>query len=95
MSALAMVREGQYIGARELRQRLSQVIRSNKPFFVTEHGKPVKALVPYAVFLELLEAVEELKDDVLIREISLGREEYKKGGFKVLTSLRKLFEKRE
>ena len=36
------------------------------------------ALVPYAAFLELLEAVEELKDLALVREVSLGRSEYAK-----------------
>ena len=90
MSALTMVRKGEYIGARELRQRLSQVIRSDKPFFVTEHGKPVKVMVSYAAFLELLEAVEELKDNFLVREVSQGRGEYGKGSFKPFRSLKRL-----
>ena len=95
MSALTMVRKGEYIGARELRQRLSQVIRSDKPFFVTEHGKPVKVMVSYAAFLELLEAVEELKDNFLVREVSQGRVEYRKGSFKPLSSLKRLLGERE
>jgi len=90
MSALTLVKTGEYIGARQLRQRLAQVIRSEKPFFVTEHGKPVKVLLPYAKFLELLEAVEELKDNFLIREVAQGRREYAAGKFKPIHSLRKL-----
>jgi prevent-host-death family protein len=91
MSALSFIRSGEYIGARELRERFAQVIRSHKPFFVTEHGKPVKVVVPYGDFLELLEAVEELKDLALIREMAQGRGEYAKGSFKSLASLKKLF----
>ena len=94
MGALALVRKGEYIGARELRQRLSQVIRSEKPFFVTEHGKPVKVMVSYAAFLELLEAVEELRDNFLVREVAQGRTEYGKGAFKPLGSLKRLLGER-
>ena len=94
MSALALMRSGEYIGARELRERLAQVIRSKRPFFVTEHGKPVKAMIPYAEFLELLEAVEEFKDTALVREVAQGRGEYSKGSFRSLTALKKLLGER-
>lgn len=90
MSALALVQRGEYIGARRLRERLSEVIKSRRPFFVTEHGKPVKAMIAYADFLELLEVVEEFKDHFLVREVAQGRLEYRKGGFKPLSSLKKL-----
>jgi prevent-host-death family protein len=92
MSALTLVRAGEYIGARQLRQRLAQVLKSEKPFFVTEHGKPVKVMLPYAKFLDLLEAVDELKDNFLIREVAQCRKEYSAGGFKPVTSLQKLLE---
>ena len=95
MSALALVQAGEYIGARQLRGRLSEVIKSKKPFFVTEHGKPVKAMISYADFLELLEAVEELKDRFLVREVARGRLEYGKERFKPLSSLKKLLEARD
>lgn len=94
MGALTWVRSGQFIGARQLRQRLSEVIKSNKPFFVTEHGRPVKAMISYADFLELLEAVEELRDSFLVREVARGRSEYGKGSFRSLASLKKLLEGR-
>ena len=71
------------------------MLKSEKPFFVTEHGKPVKVMLPYARFLELLEAVEELKDNFLIREIAQGRKEYAAGGFKPVASLQKLLRMRE
>lgn len=91
MSVLTFVKSGEYIGARQLRERLARVIHSHKPFFVTEHGRPVMALVPYREFLELLEAVDELKDAALLREVALGRQEYTRGSFKPIASLKKLF----
>ncbi len=94
MGALALVKAGEYIGARQLRQRLAQVMKSEKPFFVTEHGKPVKVMIPYAKFLELLEAVDELKDNFLIREVTQGRREYAAGGFRSAASMQKLLKER-
>jgi antitoxin (DNA-binding transcriptional repressor) of toxin-antitoxin stability system len=90
MSTLAWIQAGEYIGARQLRERLAEVIKSKKPFFVTEHGKPVKAMIPYEELLELLEAAEELKDRFLVREVAQGRLEYRKGDFKPLSQLKKV-----
>jgi len=95
MGALSLVKTGEYIGARQLRQRLAAVIKSEKPFFVTEHGKPVKVMLPYAKFLELLESVDELKDNFLIREVSQGRRENAAGGFKSSAAIQKLLKIRE
>ena len=94
MSALTLIQTGEYIGARQLRERLAEVIKSKKPYFVTEHGRPVKAMISYSDFLELLEAVEELKDNFLVREVAQGRAEYGKRNFKPLNSLRKLLGER-
>jgi hypothetical protein len=89
MTIAGFVKEGEYIGARELRESLSKVIKSKKSFFVTEHGKPVKAMIPYGTLLELLEILEELKDKALVLEVAQGREEYRKGGWVPVNRLRK------
>ena len=94
MSAITLIQTGEYIGARQLRVRLAEVLKSKRPFFVTERGKPVKAMISYGDFLELLEAVEELKDSFLVREVAQGRSEYGKGGFKPFSSLRRLLGER-
>ena len=94
MSALTMVKTGEYIGARQLRQQLAHVLKSEKPFFVTEHGRPVKVMISYGKFLDLLEAVEELKDSFLIREVAQGRKEYSTGGLRSIASLQKLLKGR-
>ena len=95
MGALSLVKTGEYIGARQLRQRLAAGLKREKPFFVTEHGKPVKVMLPYAKFLELLEAVDDLKDNFLMREVSRGRREYADGGFKSSAAIQKLLKARE
>ena len=43
MTAIGFVKEGKYLGARELRTNLAKVLKSRQSYFVTDHGKPVKA----------------------------------------------------
>ncbi len=81
MTAIGFVKRGKYIGVRELRENLSKVIKSGQAYFVTDHGKPVKAMIPYETLLELLEILEELKDKRLIQEVARGGKEYQEGGW--------------
>ena len=81
MTAIGFVKEGKYVGVRELRGNLAKMLKSRQAYFVTDHGKPVKALIPYEVLLELLEILEELKDKALIQEVAQGRKEYAAGGW--------------
>ena len=89
MTAIGVVKNGKHIGVRELRGNLSQVIKSKQAYFVTEHGKPVKAMIPYSALLELLELLEELKDKTLMQEIAQGRKEYQEGGWIPASRLKK------
>jgi len=91
MTPIGFVKNGKHIGVRELRERLSKVIKSRQAFFVTDHGKPVKAMIPYDTFLELLEMLEELKDKALMQEIGQGRKEYEEGGWVPANQLKKKF----
>ena len=81
MTAIGFVKEVKFVGARELRTNLAKVLKSRQAYFVTDHGKPVKAMIPYEVLLELLEIVEELKDKALLQEVAQGRREYQEGGW--------------
>ncbi len=81
MNAIGFVKEGKYIGLRELRENLSSVVKSQRPFFLTDHGKPVKAMISYQYLLELLEMLDELKDKALTQKIAMGRKEYQAGGW--------------
>ena len=49
MTMMGLVREGRYIGVRELRENLAQVLKSPRTYFVTDHGKPVRAVLSYPV----------------------------------------------
>ena len=90
MNVAGFVKEGEYIGAREFRQNLSRVIKSRHPYFLTEHGRPVKAMIPYETLLDLLELLEELKDRALMREVVQGRKEYREGGWVPAKRLKKM-----
>ena len=86
---MGLVREGTHIGVRELRENLAQVLKSPRTYFVTDHGKPVRAVLSYPVLLELLEMLEELKDKNLIRDVARGRDEYRAGGWVPVKRLKK------
>lgn len=88
MNISNVLSKGEYIGIRKLRESLSQVVQDDKTFFVTSRGKPVKALLPYKMLLEILEVLDELKDTRLIQKISEGRGEYAKDGWIPLSNLK-------
>ena len=94
MGVMGFVKDGEHIGVRELRENLARVVKSPKTYFVTDHGKPVRAVVDYGVLLELLDIIEELKDKSLVRDVAQGREEYGKGGFVPVARLKKALKKR-
>ena len=89
MTVMGLVREGMHIGVRQLRENLARVLKSPRTYFVTDHGKPVRAVLSYPVLLELLEMLEELKDKNLVREVAQGRDEYRSGGWVPAKRLKK------
>ncbi len=93
MTTAGWIKQGEHIGVRELRESLSKVLKSQKVYFVTDHGKPVRADMPYETFLEMLEMLEELKDKTLVQEIAQGRREYHEGGWVPVGRLKKSLEK--
>lgn len=95
MGVMGFVKEGEHIGVRELRANLAQVLKSQKTYFVTDHGKPVRAVIDYAVLLEFLDMIDELKDKNLVRDVAQGREEYGKGGFVPVTRLKKMLKRKK
>lgn len=81
MNTSRLVKDAKYVGVREFRENLAKVVKSRHFVFVTDHGKPVKAMIPYGTLLELMEVLSELKDKALLQEIKQGREEYQAGGW--------------
>ena len=89
MAAISLMRQGKYIGVRDLRANLAKVMQSKDAYFVTDHGKPLRAVLNYETLLELLDLVDELKDRELIRAVKESRAEYGKGGWVSVTRLKK------
>src|SRR5574339_260095 len=80
MGAISLLRNARPVNVREAQARLSKLIRSKSPSMVLSHGKPVSFLVPYEDMLDLVEALDELKDQQLLKEIERARTEYVRGG---------------
>lgn len=90
MRAIQSIRESQYIGVRKFRSTLSRVVRDKRhSFFITEHGKPLKAVIPYEQYLDLLETIEDLRDKELLHAVHESRTAYGKGGWVALGGIKK------
>lgn len=79
MSATHLLRKAKPVNVRDAQAQLSKLIRSKLPAMVVSHGKPVSFLVPYEDMLDLMESLEELKDQKLLGEIARARAEYAEG----------------
>jgi antitoxin (DNA-binding transcriptional repressor) of toxin-antitoxin stability system len=79
MSSANLLRKAKPVNVREAQAQLSKLIRSKFPSMVLSHGKPVSFLVPYEDMLDLVEALDELKDKKLLGEVAKARMEYAQG----------------
>lgn len=79
MSLATQLLRAEPIGVRELKNKLSAVLRRGKPRIVTERNKPRHVLVPYEDMVELVEILDELSDPRLLKQIAEGRKGYREG----------------
>ena len=79
MTTKSILRQSKPVNVREAQAKLSRLIRSKWTSLVLSHGKPVSFLVPYEEMLDLLEMLDDLKDQKLIEEITRARSEYAEG----------------
>lgn len=79
MSSANLLRKAKPVNVREAQAQLSKLIRSKSPSMVLSHGKPVSFLVPYEDMLDLVESLDELKAQKLLREIARARADYAQG----------------
>ena len=79
MTASALLRKARPVNVRQAQAGLSKLISSKMPSLVLSHGKPVSFLMPYEEMLDLLEMLEELKDQKLLKELAKARLEYAQG----------------
>lgn len=78
MSAVIDLIKAKHVGVRELRDHLCGFMKDKNPaIVVTERGKPVRVIVPYAKMVELLEFFDEVSDPDTMRNIHEGVEAIK------------------
>lgn len=78
--------KAEHIGIRELREHLSERLKRNTPLIVTEHGTPKKVIFSYQDLLELIDILEELRDQELLEIVRQGRQAIRRGGKGILVS---------
>ncbi len=79
MNSTNLLRNAKPVNVREAQAQLSKLIRSKSPSIVLSHGKPVSFLVPYDDMLDVVEALDELKDQLLLKEMEDARTDYARG----------------
>ena len=79
MGVKSLLKEAKPVNVREAQAGLSRLIRSKTASLITSHGKPVSFIVPYEEMLDLLERLDELKDQKLMNEMARARSEYVEG----------------
>ncbi len=73
MNLSTEVFKSEHLGIKDLKLSLNKV-KLSKWFIATSANKPISVNVPYNDFLELMEFIDDLKDDDLVSRIKEGRE---------------------
>ena len=68
----------EHVGVRELREHLSDRLKRKQPLVVTERGIPKKVILSYQDVLDLIEVLQELRDEELVRFVHEGRSAVKR-----------------
>jgi hypothetical protein len=79
MTIATALLNARYIGVRELREHLSNRIKGNKVIVVTDHGTPTKVILSYRDVVELIEVMDELRDQAAVQSVQEGRKAIRAG----------------
>lgn len=79
MTVTTALLNAKYVGIRDLREHLSKRLKGSKVIVVTEHGTPTKVILSYRDMVELIEVLDELRDQTAIQAIQEGRKAIKEG----------------
>ncbi len=82
MNLSTVALQSEHLGIRELKIGLNK-IKLSKWFISTSDNKPISVNVPFNEFLDLMELIDDLQDNHLLKDIQEGREAIKniKQGF--------------
>lgn len=73
MTVSTALLNARYVGIRDLREHLSKRLKGNKVIVVTEHGAPIKVILSYQDVVELIEVLDELRDQAALQSVQEGR----------------------
>ena len=79
MTVATALLHAKYIGVRELREHLSKRLKGSQVIVVTEHGTPTKVILSYHDVIELIEVLDELRDQAAIQAVHEGRKAIRAG----------------
>ena len=79
MTVATALLNARYIGVRELREHLSNRLKGNKIIVVTDHGTPTKVILSYRDVVELIEVMDELRDQAAVQSVQEGRKAIRAG----------------
>jgi hypothetical protein len=72
MGGTNLLKKAKPVNVREAQAQLPKLIRSKYPCKVFSHGKPVLFLVSYEDMMDILETLDELEGQQLLREVQLA-----------------------
>ena len=79
MTVATALLNAKYVGIRDLREHLSKRLKGSKVIVITEHGTPTKVILSYQDVVELIEVLDELRDQMAIQSVQEGRKAIKGG----------------
>ena len=79
MTVATALLNAKYVGIRDLREHLSKRLKGRKVIVVTEHGTPTRVILSYQDVVELIEVLDELRDQAAVQSVQEGRKAVKAG----------------
>lgn len=81
MKPTELLTKARSINIRSARQRFAEIMKSRDSWGIQVTGKDRrKVLISYDALIELVDMLEESKDEALREEVQLAREGYQRGG---------------
>lgn len=79
MTVATALLNAKYVGIRDLREHLSKRLKSSKTIVITERGAPTKVILSYQDVVDLIEVLDELRDQAALQAVQEGRHAVKAG----------------
>ena len=67
-----------HVGVREFKEHMT-ADNLKKVTVITDHGKPISVNLPYDEVLELMDILDDLRDETALKAVGAGRKSIKEG----------------